>query len=68
MWQMEQTQKCPNCGTFDWEWEETVTAWSAGLHLCVGCKQLEELQQDTAQKALHPEGYKLRLYRSDGSD
>jgi hypothetical protein len=63
VWQTEQAQKCPTCGTFDWEQEEDPEAWQAGIHWCVFCKQVEELKVQTAQTALHPEGYKLRLYR-----
>ena len=63
VWQSEQAQKCPTCGTFDWEWEEDPEAWVADIHWCLGCKQIEELRERTAREALHPEGYQLRLYR-----
>lgn len=68
VWQSEQMAKCPTCGTFDWEWEEDPEAWTAGLHWCLGCKQIEELRTETARDALHPEGYKIRLYRSKDDD
>jgi hypothetical protein len=67
VWQAEQGGKCPDCGTFDWEWEEDGSAWTAGIHWCLGCKQLEELR-DQSREAQHPEGYKLRLYRGKDDD
>lgn len=71
MWQVEQYDRCPDCGTFAWEYEEDPQAWTAGIHWCLGCKSIEEVREETAAKALHTEGYKLRLYRGkddDGSD
>lgn len=62
MWQREQTQKCPDCGTYDWEWEEDPEAWEADLHWCIGCLYLERLADDT-RKVNDPRGYKLRLYK-----
>lgn len=70
IWQLEQAQKCPSCNTFDWEWEEDPDAWTAGLHWCLGCKQIEELREQTTtdRKGLHSEGFKLRLYRGKEDD
>lgn len=68
MWQAEQNRKCPSCGTFDWEWEEDPEAWSADIHWCLGCRSLELLGERTAREALHPEGYKLRLYKGREAD
>lgn len=68
MWQLEQAQKCPSCGRPDWEQEEDPEFWTPGLHLCVFCKGIEELRQQTEETALHPEGYKLRLYRGKAAE
>lgn len=63
VWQSEQAQKCPECGTFEWEWEEDNRAWQADIHLCLGCQNLEHLRDDTARTAKDAAGYKLRLYK-----
>lgn len=69
MWQSEQWGKCPDCGTFEWEWEDDPEAWSAGLHWCLGCRSRERLEAEVERsKPLHPEGYKVRLYRGKDDD
>lgn len=69
MWQSEQWQRCPDCGTFEWEWEESETAWSAGIHLCPGCRSVDDLKAEMADnRPVHPEGYKLRLFRGKDDD
>lgn len=73
VWQEEQAQKCPNCGTFEWEWEEDPNAWHPVVHWCLGCRgvQLEKRAiSDGADK--DPEGragWQVRLMKGadDGS-
>lgn len=71
MWQAEQAQRCPSCGRYDWEQEESPEAWEAGLHLCMFCKSVEDLRNQVAEErhGLSSEGFKIRLYRnSDHSE
>lgn len=71
MWQEEQSLRCSECGTFDWEQEEDSSAWEAGLHLCVFCASVEKLRDHAARdrEGLPSEGFKVRLYRgSDNGD
>lgn len=68
VWASEQARKCPDCGTFEWEWEESPEAWQAGLHWCLGCKAREELRDETLKTAHDPRGYKIRLYQGGADD
>lgn len=63
VWQSEQAQRCPDCGTFEWEWEEDASAWEADIHLCLGCHSLEKVRDETHRTAKDPAGYKMRLYK-----
>lgn len=46
VWQSEQAMKCPNCGTWDWQWEEDENFWHADLWTCWGCKHRAEVERE----------------------
>lgn len=66
VWQTEQVQRCGDCGTFEWEWDEDAEAWEADIHWCLGCFYREQ-KIDEAKKATDPRGYKIRLWKGRGS-
>lgn len=71
VWQAEQSFKHPVCGTFDWEWEENPQAWSAGIHWCLGCREIELKRAQVAREHPHGdgvEGWTIRLYREPQED
>ena len=69
MWAHEQAGRCPDCGTWDWEWDEDETAWYADTWRCRGCEQKDGLQRFVQQEAenKHPsdlDGLQIRLFRT----
>lgn len=39
-------QRCSQCGTSQWEWDEDRFAYEPALHLCHGCFLLDASAQD----------------------
>lgn len=48
---MERSERCTQCGTAPWEWEENKFAYTAIEELCHGCYQ-KSVFQDTQSKSL----------------
>lgn len=67
MWAQEQAQRCPACGTYEWEWKEDENAWTADAWTCQGCRASDRLrrQLDTEYRdqPLVLDGVHVRFYR-----
>lgn len=48
---MENSERCSNCGTASWEWEENRFAYTPVDHFCQGCYQ-KSVFSDTMSNAL----------------
>lgn len=55
---MEKSERCSQCGTAPWEWEENKFAYTAVEDFCQGCYQ-KSVYQDTESKALPGTNVKL---------
>jgi hypothetical protein len=42
----EQAQRCPSCGTSEWQWREDPDAYEAVLNVCPGCQRKDWLRED----------------------
>lgn len=72
-WQIEQSERCPTCGTFHWEWgteDEPIEAYVADGFRCMGCAA-REIEQDRRKDEPDTPGVRLVLYpkgpETDGS-
>jgi len=63
VWQIEQRQRCHECGTFDWEWEEERTPWYPDHYTCLGCKGLSQHRKATEHNVT--DGTKYALYKEE---
>lgn len=55
---LERAEKCPMCGTSDWEWEADPYAYVPMPHRCKGCMLKETLADDEDTKG---KGVTIRL-------
>lgn len=44
---LETRSRCSSCGTADWEWKKSKSAYIPMRHVCHGCMILDASQQDT---------------------
>lgn len=50
-WKIEQSLKCPSCGTAQWEWEEDKFAYDPVEEICPGCERKDLVRDDPDYKA-----------------
>lgn len=69
MWAEEQRDRCPDCGTSSWEWDENENAWYADTWRCFGCERkaaLRRMVNDELEEA-NPsvmDGLQIALFRT----
>ena len=70
VYQAEESQRCPDCGTYPWEWEEGEEVWEADVDDCEGCRQREDLREKVSSEHSTEmiRGWKLRFFRKGTSD
>jgi hypothetical protein len=66
VWQSEQHQKCPDCGTFGWEWDEADEPWHPDHYTCRGCKGLTQHRKQVENAV--QDGTKYALFRRERGD
>lgn len=70
MWSAEQAQRCPYCGSYEWEWVEDEHAWEAGAYTCLGClstdRERRQLQIEYGERPMALDGVHIRFYRPGG--
>ena len=60
-WQADQAQRCPSCGTADWEWEEDPLAYRTDVWVCRGCNMRGHEERAQRKTAEHMPGLVVRL-------
>jgi hypothetical protein len=60
-WMSEEAQRCPGCGTADWEWAEDNHAYEAHTAVCLGCLEIGSAQKDSQEQAKSTPGLKTYL-------
>lgn len=58
---LENADRCANCGTSSWEWEENPFAYAPVVVQCPGCMRRELLAKDDTPM---PKGATIRLVPS----
>jgi hypothetical protein len=66
VWQSEQHDRCPDCGTFGWEWEEADEPWHPDHYTCWGCKGLTQHRKQVENAV--QDGTKYALFRRERGD
>lgn len=69
VWHSEQSYRCSQCGTFDWEWEDPTTGefhhpWVAELRTCNGCFRLDDVVNKVQSSKQSLKGVSAKLYRN----
>jgi hypothetical protein len=67
-WMAEQAQRCPGCGTAEWEWAEDRFAYVAEDHVCLGCLAKGSAEKRNADATKDNPGLQVRLVRNGGPD
>lgn len=67
VWQAEQTGRCPDCGTFAWEWEGSDEPWHPDHYTCLGCEAHEQYRIGLNEATLR-KGTKFALFRRPRGD
>lgn len=67
-WMAEDNQRCSNCGTADWEWEEDPDFVKAEAYVCRGCSRVGQERKSMAEVAEHMPGMFIRLTPKEVSD
>jgi hypothetical protein len=67
VWQAHQN-KCPTCGTWDWEWQENPEAWVADLWRCPGCEQVDEQHTRMKEATSNTDGLQVRMFKPERED
>ena len=49
---IEQSSKCPSCGTAAWEWEQSKFAYTPMDEFCQGCYQKSVFSEQESNKSL----------------
>ena len=64
VWQAEQHGKCPQCGTWRWEWDENPYAWFVDHDTCMGCLQVDGYRRQLSHEHTQLDGIRIGLYRT----
>ena len=64
VWQAEQAGKCPQCGTWRWEWDENPYAWFVDHDTCMGCLQVDSYSRQLSHEQTQLDGVRIGLYRT----
>jgi hypothetical protein len=64
IWQLAERERCSDCGTAEWEWEENPDAWHADHVTCEGCRRLAVHGRSVMDGPGKHDGVKLALYRT----
>jgi hypothetical protein len=67
VWQAEESLKCPNCGTADWQWEQDPDFAEPETRICIGCQMLD-IERENNDKGKRAPGQQIRLKRTGGQD
>ena len=65
VWHDEESQRCPDCNTYAWEWDEGEEVWEPDVYDCKGCARGAEMweHKTTDHKPEMIRGWKLRFFR-----
>lgn len=63
-WQADQDERCPHCGTADWEWEENRDAYSTEVRVCRGCHRRGMEERSQQKNAEEMPGLQVHLVRN----
>lgn len=66
---LERGERCPSCGTAQWEWKDDNYAYEPMNTTCIGC-QKKELLADASEKddAPMPKGTTIRLFPKETAE
>jgi hypothetical protein len=60
-WQSDEAQRCPHCGTAEWEWEADRDAYTPEVRVCRGCHRRQAEEKNTRDLAQQMGGVYVRL-------
>jgi hypothetical protein len=66
VWQSEESLKCPNCGTAEWQWEQDPNFAQAEARVCMGCQRVGTERKAYEKSAEHMPGLQIRLVPTGG--
>jgi hypothetical protein len=50
MWQREQADRCSSCGTWPWEWDRDLNAYTPDTTQCLGCLKLDSARASETRR------------------
>jgi len=66
---MDRAERCPSCGTADWEWASDFYAYEPVHATCRGCQLKEALSKATeADSTPMPMGTTIRLFPKETAE
>lgn len=60
-WQADQNERCPHCGTAEWEWEQDPMFAATETRVCRGCNLRGHEQKAQSKTAEHMPGLYVAL-------